>query len=476
MLRASQRVNGTERSVVVCPQPRRGTPTRRVLPIDAGQRPTVCQKKTENLDEDHDGAMGLAKRWAEEVEARGYDEVEGEICLAHVTDPALEADLREDVTTGVCFLCGREADEPAVVPVESLMATFMESFRYFFTTSDELPWDNEDGIYVGPQVDTRQAVYELAADAFEPAVMDDALELVASAIGGDNEWTTWGTAAETDDLDYEWSQFAETVMYEARFVFLDDDARRDLPSRFLRKLREYVDERNGLVRTLSAETPVFRGRLCEKPGEISSTAQDLGPAPRGRAAANRMSPQGIALFYGSSDAETAVAEIAGHGVDPLGVVGRFATTRDLTVLDLTVRPSLPSPFDQARRREYRMLSFLGSFVGAITAPVIPDGRQHVEYVPTQVVTEYLRRVAAVELDGIVLPSLQTGRRTFVLFFDSDGVANVTDEPTSQSLRDELLGLPETPPALILDASDVATYRVTRTYGIEPLYARRGEGV
>ncbi|WP_183097364.1 HEPN-associated N-terminal domain-containing protein [Nocardioides pelophilus] len=420
--------------------------------------------------------MGLAKRWAEELAARGYDDVEGSICLTHVIDPALEADLREEITPGVCGLCGEEADEPAVVPVETLMATFIESFRYFFTTSDELPWDNEDGVYVGPQFDTREAVYELAADAFEPAVIDDALELVSSAIGDDNEWTTWGTAADTDDLDYEWTQFAETVKHEARFVFLDDDTRHDPTSRFLRKLREYVNEKNGLVRSLPAGTPVFRGRLCEKPGAISPTAEALGPAPRGRAAANRMSPQGISLFYGSSDPETAVAEIAGHGVDPLAVVGRFITTRDLTVLDLTVRPRLPSPFDQGRRREYRMLSFLGSFVSAITAPVIPDGRQHVEYVPTQVVTEYLRRVAAVDLDGIVLPSVQTGRQTFVLFFDSDGVANGTDEPTSPSLRDELLGLPAAPPAAILDPSNVATYRVTRTYGIEPLYSLRGASV
>lgn len=419
--------------------------------------------------------MGLAKRWAEELEARGYDQIDGSICLIHVTDPALEADLSDQITAGACGLCGRATDELAVIPVESLMATFMDSFRHFFTTSDELPWDNEDGIYIGPQFDTREAVYELAADAFEPDVMDDALELLASAIGDEHEWTTWGTAAETDDLDYEWTQFAETVKYEARFVFLDDEARQDPPSRFLRKLREYVDEKNGLVRALPSGTPIFRGRLCEKPGEIAPTAEALGPAPRGRASANRMSPQGISLFYGSSDPETAVAEIAGHGVDPLAVVGRFVTVRELTVLDLTVRPSLPSPFDQGRRREYRMLSFLGSFVDAITAPVIPDGRQHVEYVPTQVVTEYLRRIAEADLDGIVLPSVQTGRPTFVLFLDADGVSNVADEPRSPSLRDELLGLPEPLPALTLDANAVSTYRVTRSYGIDALYPRLSAG-
>lgn len=419
--------------------------------------------------------MGGAKRWAEELEVRGYGEVDGAICLAHVIDAALASDLEDEVTPGDCVLCGAVAEKPTAVSVESLMSTLMDSFRYFFKTSAELPWDNEDGNYIGPQLDTHEAIYELAADAFEPAVLDDALELVSRAIGDENEWTTWGAAADTDDLDYAWMQFAETVTYESRFVFFDGGPHRDPALRFLRRLREYLNEKNGLVVSLPQGTAVYRGRLCENPGAIPRTARDLGPAPRGRAAANRMSPQGISLFYASADAATAVAEIAGHGVDPLAMVGRFVTTLDLTVLDLTAPPAMPSPFDRERRREFRMLSFLGSFVSAITTPVIPDGRQHVEYVPTQVVTEYLRRVAARGLDGIVLPSVQTGRQTYVLFFDSDGVANLTDDPPSSRVRDELLGLPATAPALTLDENAVDIYRVTRTYGIEPLYPGFGPG-
>lgn len=411
--------------------------------------------------------MGGAQRWAEEVEQRGYREVQGEICLGHVTDTSFLRDLMDDASPGDCVLCGTSDDQPTMVSAETLVASFMDSFRYFYRTSDSLPWDNEDGVYIGPQIDTGDAVYDLASEAFEVSVIDDALQLISDAIGYEHEWTTWGAPADPDGVDYEWSRFVETVKYTSRFVFIVGGRNSGLVAQFLRKVGKYLDEENGLISTLPVDTPLHRGRLCEKPREVSRSAAGLGPAPRDQASANRMSPPGISMFYGSDDAETAVAEIAGHGVSPLAVVGEFRTTRVLRVLDLTARPNKPSPLNRERRVEFEMLSFLESFVEAITAPVIPDGRQHVEYVPTQVVTEYLRNSSPEMLDGIVLPSTQTGRRTYVLFFDSDGVTDAGNESAPHTLRDELLGFGASQPALTLDPSRITTYRVIRTYGIKP---------
>jgi hypothetical protein len=415
-------------------------------------------------------SMGRAKAWAEELASRGYGDVAGGICLSHVVDASLAHDLAAEVDEGDCVLCGATNDH-TILSIESLMDVFMESFRFFYKTTDELPWDSEEGVYWGEQTDTGEAVYDIAGSAFEQDVLDDALQLIADAIGYENDWTPWGSQADTDDLDYAWEQFALTVKHKSRFVFIQQHSERDSVSVFLDQLSTYVDQQLGLISTLPRGAAVYRGRLCERPGDVDRTARALGPAPSSVAAANRMSPQGISMFYGSSDAITAVAEIAGHGVEPLAVIGRFVTNRDLTVVDFTARPTTPSPFDRARRREFRMSSFLGSFVEAITAPVIPDGRQHVEYVPTQIVTEYLRRVADVTLDGFVLPSSQTGRPTYVLFVDADDVAEHEDPGTpskpEQSLVRDLLDYMDKPPALTLNAHDIETYRVTRTYGAEP---------
>jgi hypothetical protein len=60
--------------------------------------------------------------------------------------------------------------------------------------------------------------------------------------------------------------------------------------------------------------------------------------------------------------------------------------------------------------------------------VIPDGRQHIEYTPTQVLTEYLRWMPENRIDGIALPSAQTGEKTHVLFFDSKAFADADRDP------------------------------------------------
>lgn len=68
-----------------------------------------------------------------------------------------------------------------------------------------------------------------------------------------------------------------------------------------------------------------------------------------------------------------------------------------------------------------MMMFLDGFVKNITRPVIPDGRQHVEYTPTQVLTEYLRWASPHPFDGIALPSAQAGEKTYVFFRGPEGI-------------------------------------------------------
>jgi hypothetical protein len=77
------------------------------------------------------------------------------------------------------------------------------------------------------------------------------------------------------------------------------------------------------------------------------------------------------------------------------------------VLDLSELPSVPSIF-AASREQRGALQFLWEFVKSITAPVVHDGREHIDYVPTQILTEYFReRVKGSDgsaLNGIVYPS------------------------------------------------------------------------
>lgn len=163
-----------------------------------------------------------------------------------------------------------------------------------------------------------------------------------------------------------------------------------------------------------------------------------------------MSPAGVSLFYGSDDPQGAIAEIAGHGTGSTAIVAEFKTTRALFILDLTTTPPLPgSVFDADKRPAIAMRSFLATFVANVTRPVIPDGREHVEYAPTQVITEYIRFMSRTPVNGIALPSKPgKGTKTYVIFA---GPAEVADEPG----QDESW--------LTLNPGAITTYDIERSY-------------
>jgi hypothetical protein len=171
---------------------------------------------------------------------------------------------------------------------------------------------------------------------------------------------------------------------------------------------------------------IFRVRVHD-PANRLLTAAELGTPSRGSARfSNRMSPAGIPMFYGAFDEQTAIAETydASQGNQVVITVAEFVTARDFPVLDLTKLPQIPSLFDSDRRDTRPGLIFLNDFISDLSAPIEKNGREHIEYVPTQVVTEFFRHCykhpthGAVR--GILYKSAQrTGGDCCVLFFESD---------------------------------------------------------
>ncbi len=413
--------------------------------------------------------VGYMKGRALVLDERGFGEVDGALCFEHIIDPALADRFTGHVDAIECSVCGRSGGDsgPFAVRYEYLLGVVMETVRHFYADADAvLPWNSEDHALVGPQADTWEVVADVASGAFAPEVEDDVLSLLTDVIGDGTSWTSWMSDADTDDLDYAWDQFAQITRYGSRLVIAvgrPGDPPTQLAA-FLEQFVLYASDALGLVAELPAGTRFYRGRLSESPRAIRKHSDDLGPAPEGRAAANRMSPAGIGLFYASADEQTAIAEIAGHGVEPFAVIGEFSSTRATRVLDFTRQPPQISPFDLERREHARLGRFLAAFVRYISEPVIPDGRQHVEYAPTQVLTEYLRWVPEPRLDGIALPSAQTGRPTYVMFSSRDDFTTLGDS-TPERRGGLSVGFgPSENPTFVLDPATVTAYKVRREYG------------
>ena len=371
------------------------------------------------------------------------------ICRECVDEP----DLRDFIAAADgepgCSFCD-EDDAPTCEFVD-----FMDHVRECVTAEYDwaanwLPWDSSEG---GWQWDPVWDTYDLLFDELEIGFSREGAEELLNAMIDLLEQTDWcerdpfgGSRLEVSRLG--WTRFCEVLTHSTRF-FLDrwapppsdrDPGSRDLqsPANMLTEIgcRLLLME---VFQTLPADSTVYRARYCAR-DQFLRTPEDLGPPPRERAVvANRMSPPGIVMFYGALDPETALLETAtapGHFA-----VGQFRVLRDLRLLDLTALPDVPGFFvsiPDSQPWGRGDAQFFAELVRDLTRPVARDNRIHVDYIPTQVVTEYFRMAfhhehETEQLDGIVYPSARNcGRPAVVLFADRKAVAGIEPELPGRS--------------------------------------------
>jgi hypothetical protein len=239
-----------------------------------------------------------------------------------------------------------------------------------------------------------------------------------------------------EGLAYSWDTFCKLVKHESRFFFAQaprktDDRELLPPHNLLSLIAEYAVA-VGAVQTMPAGQIYFRTRY-QQPGERLSQPRDLGPPTPGIAKQNRMSPAGIVMTYVSEDAATALDETA----DEPGTyaIGQFRALRDITILDLAQLPPIPSLFaeisDTLPYDPHEALRFLHRLAHDISRPIARNDRVHIEYVPTQVVTEFLRTAKLpeeIKLDGIRYRSSRRDEGiSLVLFADRRNVAGASDD-------------------------------------------------
>lgn len=177
-----------------------------------------------------------------------------------------------------------------------------------------------------------------------------------------------------------------------------------------------------------------------------------------------MSPAGIPMFYGSDDKTTTLAEMP--ELPRFYAIATFKTLRTLRVLDLT-KVEAPSIFDLSDQADYDWLVFMGQFLRDFSSPIERDDRIHIDYVPTQIITEYLRDVKldGGHLDGIKYRSSRNrGGVCYVLFIDKYGVAPQAGDLSPKDAQDEQWHKPKTGYTLTLEGIKHYTWKLAQAEG------------
>jgi hypothetical protein len=370
--------------------------------------------------------------------------VEGQmVCTACIADPALQAWIRHRATERRCTFCERTGKHPIAISLQTLVPHMHACIRreYDFA-NNSLPYSSEDGGFQG----STWASYELFADQLELDLPHDhsgtLMDALSAGLGDD----TWCPAdpfglTEHEHLTWSWEDFCRVIKHERRYFFQQSVASMTrasddsplAPGTLLERLARICRTRR-LVRTVAAGTVLTRARH-QPSGELFTTPADLGPPPAELALqANRMNPLGIPMMYLSDDATTAVAEIANAA--GTYAVGEFRLDKPIRLLGFTQLPAVPSLFDVKRASQRSGLLFLHAFVDSITAPLPRDEDVHLEYFPSQVVTEFFRssfRPGGQPIHGLCYPAARGTGRNYVLFITQADLVH-SDESRAQLAR------------------------------------------
>jgi RES domain/HEPN/RES N-terminal domain 1 len=351
------------------------------------------------------------------------------ICATCVTEQFLKGRIENEGVAGSCFYC---TDEGLTISMGQLADIIETAFRdHYVRTSDVPDTDEERAIkYCGAEFDrSGDPVVEAIAKAagIDDEVAEHIQEIlserhaVASSdyIGEESEfdfesyYEKKALEEEDDVLGRKWDDFCNQLQTESRFF--SQSAETVLDSIFSETATHQTHEGHPVIKNAGPGTEMpflFRGRYFQSREEMEEALkhgeQGLGPPSSRLASPGRMNAGGISVFYGATSPEVVLSEIR----PPVGshvVIGQFNLTRNIRLLDImalaSIRVPVSSIFDKDYVRRSQQALFYKTLGRLISVPVMPND-QLFEYLPTQVVTDYLASRAELALDGIIYRSAQ----------------------------------------------------------------------
>lgn len=354
------------------------------------------------------------------------------ICSSHFEDKALKKYIDDNVDSKYCDYC--EEAKPSIdfdkfqeFVEEAVYSEYCEPYEEGAPYNSEEPYyeDRFPGINVEY---TRELLDELL-ETYDYEIVEDLAGSFPDDYLTERE-AIWGPT-KNEYFIGGWDRFKQIIKHEVRFLFFDPKLAEQYEDEYHESLNPVfvLDEVGkailelGYISTIPAGSlSLYRSRQ-HKLEENIVDAKAIGSPPLQSAKANRMSPAGISMFYGALDVNTCKAEV----LDPNWkgsalTTAEFVSSKEINLIDFTDIGEVPSLFDKQNRHKRSIMGFIKSFVGDLSIPVKPDDTVHIEYIPTQAVTEYLRLKFQKEhnVQGILYKSVKNnGGLCAVLFTDNE---------------------------------------------------------
>lgn len=396
--------------------------------------------------------MGMAKQQQISDWERGFScDKYLTVCNNCFEEDGINNFIKEHQTSTTCSFCEGYDEDVIASKLELVLEHILNSIHYEWgdPNNEGLPYETREGGWQGEVYDTWDLfeIIELGIVSYNVS------QLIMDSIDNQQWCEREPYSLKIDETYmYGWNHFCSFVKTKSRYLFLNarnldyNTKQHDEmdPVKILDVLGSIIN-RVGLIEVVSIDTEILRVRITELDEDLT-TAKDLGSPPTQFATIpNRMSPAGIPMFYGAFDMETAVSETYQQcSNNKKAICGIFRPTRELVLVNLPEESNVPSLFDEHKRETRSYIRFLQNFVHDFVKPIARDDRAHIDYVPTQIVTEYFRHVFKSEdgrqVDGVIYPSSKNeGHRAMVIFATSEQCLN-TDELSENDALLRLSGI------------------------------------
>lgn len=345
------------------------------------------------------------------------------LCIKHIDEKAIKSFIRKNYTDGYCDYCEKGVK---VVSLEDLLEFMMIGISNFYEdAANFMSYDGREGGYLGDTFDPSELIQErieLKTDPFELT------EDIVSSI----EDIAWAEPdmyhdTEQDELMYQWSFFKNLIKHKSRYLFQENQSSNKSKNAFiiLKEVGQIIKSLN-LIKKVEKGTIVYRCRQHHSSKVVNEKVKLVAPPEEDAIYPNRFSPSGISMLYSAFDSETAFLETISRedeNKDSI-TISKFKLKKEIYVVDFNRLPQLPSIFDFKKVKTYYLIRFLYDLVRDFTQEIKKDGKEHIEYVPTQVVTEYFRypfnKNRKNIIEGIVYPSSKNkSKSSSVIFWNNE---------------------------------------------------------
>ena len=368
--------------------------------------------------------MAWTKRYLHpgDYEEGYYFDIGTFVCEDHFNDYFLINHIQKEGKSGFCSYC---EENRIVTELESVLEVIAGGLGFIYEDPAESRYLNKDSEYG----------YDGNVMPFHEMWWGDPLNL---QIEDSQLWDDITNQLETDQLYCErdefvshkeilddlWNHFKMILKHRARFAFHFTDTFKNWhsldPADILHQVQKAILSKE-MISVLPKDSELYRTRQHQNKDQISAASHIASLPNLLNKTAGRMNAAGISLFYCSQDKSLSIKEVVNkrRKSNPFFTTVAFRTNENLRLVDFTKTPRLPSIFDIKNNDSRDIIFFMETFMTEISQPV-ESKNSILEYLPTQVVTEYLRYNPELNVQGMIYWSAkEPTKKNIVLFYDHD---------------------------------------------------------